>query len=51
MSMYDKTPVDHILSELSTMARLSWVALHRIAYSFIKLDKAVSHVISLVSFL
>ena len=51
MSMYDKTPVDHILSELSTMACLSWVALHSLAYSFIELDKAVIQVISLVSFL
>ena len=43
--------LDHILSELSTMTRLSWVALHCMAYSFIELDKAVVHVISLVSFL
>ena len=39
------------LSELSTMSHLSWVALHGMAYSFIELDKAVGHVISLVSFL
>ena len=45
------SPVDHVLSELSTMTRLSWVALHVIAYSFIELDKAVVHVIRLVSFL
>ena len=45
------SPVDHILSELSTMTRLSWVALHGLAHSFIQLDKAVVHVISLVSFL
>ena len=54
------SPVDHILSELSPMTRLSWVALHGMAHSFIKLDKAhsfieldkaVVHVISLVSFL
>ena len=53
-------PVDHILSELYTMTRPSWVALHGMAHSFIKLDKAhnfieldkaVVHVISLVSFL
>ena len=40
-----------VLSELSTMTRLSWVALHGMAYSFIELDKAVVHVIRLVSFL
>ena len=45
------SPVDHILSEVSTMTCLSWVALHGMAYSFIELDKAVIHVISLVSFL
>ena len=38
-------PVDHILSELSTMTCPSWVALHSMAHSFIKLDKAVIHVI------
>ena len=43
--------VDHILSELSTMTYLSWVALHGIAQSFIELDKAVVHEISLISFL
>ena len=45
------SPMDHILSELSTMTHLSWVALHGMAYSFIELGKAVVHVISLVSFL
>ena len=45
------SPVDHILSELSTMTCSSWVALHGMAHSFIELDKAVVHVISLVSFL
>ena len=45
------SPVDHILSELSTMTHLSWVALHGMAHSFIELDKAVVHVIRLVSFL
>ena len=30
---------------------LSWVALHSMAHSFIELDKAVVHVISLTSFL
>ena len=45
------SPVDHVLSELSTMTSLSWVALHCMAHSFIELDKAVVHVVSLVSFL
>ena len=44
-------PVDHVLSEFSTMTRLSWVALHSMAHGFIELDKAVVHVISLISFL
>ena len=44
-------PVDHILSELSTMAHPSWVALHGMAHSFTELDKAVVHVIRLVNFL
>ena len=35
--------------KLSTMTHLSWVVLHSMAHSFIKLDKAVVHVISLVS--
>ena len=43
-------PADHVLSEISTMAHLSWVALHGMAYSFTELDKAVVHVISLISF-
>ena len=45
------SPVDHILSELSTMIHLSWVALDGMAHSFIELDKAVVHMIRLVSFL
>ena len=45
------SPVDHILSELSTMTRLSWVALHGVAHSFIESDKAVIQMISCVSFL
>ena len=44
-------PVDHVLSELSTMTCLSWVVLHGMAHSFIELDKSVIHVISLISFL
>ena len=35
----------------STMIHLSWVALQGIIQSFIELDEAVVHVISLVSFL
>ena len=42
------SPVDRILSELSTMTRLSWVALHGMAHSFIELDKAAIHVVNLV---
>ena len=45
------SPVDHILSELSTMICSSWVALRGMAHSFTELDKAVVHVINLVSFL
>ena len=45
------SPVDHILSELSTMTHPSWVALRGMAHSFIELDTAVDHVINLVSFL
>ena len=44
------SPVDHILSDLSTMTLLSWVA-HMAWLSFIELDKAVVHVIRLASFL
>ena len=42
--------MDHVLTELSTMTHPSWEALHSMAYSFIELDKAVVHVISLISF-
>ena len=35
------SPVDHILSEFSTMTYPSWVALHSVAHSFIVLDKAM----------
>ena len=44
-------PVDHSLSELSTMTHQSWVTLHGMAHIFIELDKSVVHVIRLVSFL
>ena len=40
----------HFLSELSTVAQPSLVALHGMAHSFIELDKAVVCVIRLVSF-
>ena len=39
------SPVDYVLSELSTMS------LHGMAHSFIELNKAVIHVIRLVGFL
>ena len=45
------SPVDHIWSEFSTMTHSSWGALHGMAHSFTELDKAVVHVIRLVSFL
>ena len=44
------SPVDHILSDLSTVTRLSWVA-PRAWLSFIELDKDVVRVIRLTSFL
>ena len=43
--------MDHGLSELSTMTCPSSAALHSMADSFIELDKAMVHAISLVSFL
>ena len=43
--------VDHVLSELFTMTYSSWMALHGMAHSFMELDKAVVHVINLISFL
>ena len=44
------SPVDHVLSQLSTMPCPSWVALHSMAHSFIELQKAVVHVISWLVF-
>ena len=44
------SPVDHILSELSTLTCLSWMTPLDMAHSFIELVKAVVHVIRLVSF-
>ena len=40
--------VHHVSSELSTMARSTWVALRGKAHSFAELDEVVVHVISLV---
>ena len=37
------SPVNHILSELSAMTCLSWVALHGMAHSFIGLCRPLSH--------
>ena len=45
------SPVDHVLSELSTMTHPFGAALHGMAHSFTELDKNVVHVIRLVSFL
>ena len=45
------SPVDHVLSELSTMTCLSWVVLKGMTYSFIEWDKVVVPVIRLLSFL
>ena len=45
------SPMDHVLTELSTMTCPSWVAQHGMAHSFTELDKAVVHVVRLVSFL
>ena len=45
------SPVDHVLSEISTLTRPSWVALHGMAHRFLELDKALVHGISLISFL
>ena len=42
------SPVDHVLSELSTMTPPSWVVLHGMTHSFTELDKAVVHVIGLI---
>ena len=44
-------PVDHVLSELSTITSTFLGGLHGMAHSFIELHKAVIHVIILVIFL
>ena len=36
-------PVDYLLSELSTMTHLSWVALHGMAHSSTELRKPLPH--------
>ena len=43
--------MENILSELSTVTRLSWAALHGMVYSLIESDDDVIPVIILVSFL
>ena len=45
------SPVDHVLSELSTMICLSWETLRDMAHNFFELYKAVIHMINLFSFL
>ena len=35
------SPVDHVLSELSTVTHPSWVTLHGMAHSFTKLEYEV----------
>ena len=35
------SPVDQVLSELSTMTHPPWVALHSIAHSFIELEAVI----------
>ena len=47
------SPMYYILSEISTMTSVPWwgEALHGMAHNFIELDKAVIHVIILVTFL
>ena len=42
--------MDHVLSELSTVTRLSWVAPHGMAHDFIELHKAVIPVIVWLAF-
>ena len=44
------SPMDHNLSEPSTMTHPSWLALHSIAHSFTELEKAVIPVVRLISF-
>ena len=44
-------PVDDVLSEVSSITHPPWVDLHSMAHSFTELDKAVFHVISLLSLL
>ena len=37
------SPVDHVLSELFTMTRPSWVALHSMVHSFTELHRPLQH--------
>ena len=37
------SPVDHVLSKLFTITHLSWVVLHLMAHSFIKLCEPLCH--------
>ena len=45
------SPVNLVLSQLPTMTHMSWVALCGMTHNFVDLDKAVIHMISLISFL
>ena len=45
------SPVDDVWSELLTMTCLSWLALHSMPHSLTELDKAVIHVLRLISFM
>ena len=42
------SPMDHVLSELSTMTHLSWVALHRMVHSFTELCNELRQTLLLV---
>ena len=37
------SPVGHVLSELSTTTRQSWVALYGLTHGFIELQKSLRH--------
>ena len=51
MGLSFPSPVDHVLSDLSTMTHPSSVALHDMAYSVTEFNKAMILVISMTSFL
>ena len=44
------SPVDYVLSDLSTMTHPPWVAIHGMTHSFIELDKVLVHVKILILF-